>query len=291
MRIGLLAPRPQQLRANEVLARLRQLGWRQGDNLEVEQRIGETPDSLEQHAAELVRLRVDVIVTFLTPAALAARRATSSVPIVMAGAAVDPVTSGLVKSFAAPGGNVTGLIVPGTHLASKSLELIGELRRPTRRVGVLANGTDPFTPALIDALTDAAQALDIQLSTITVRSQDEYAAAFSTWRGNRIDAVFVQPSLAVDQAAAFALSHRLASFSFVRGFAASGGLLSYAANASELVQRSADYVDRILRGTDPARLPVEQAKSYDLTLNLRTAKALDISVPKLLMLRVTELIE
>lgn len=144
---------------------------------------------------------------------------------------------------------------------------------------------------MIDALTDAAQALDIQLSTITVRSQDEYAAAFSTWRANRIDAVFVQPSLAVDQAAAFALSHRLASFSFVRGFAASGGLLSYAANASELVQRSADYVDRILRGTDPARLPVEQAKSYDLTLNLRTAKALDISVPKLLMLRVTELIE
>ncbi len=142
MRIGLLAPRPQQLRANEVLARLRQLGWRHGDNLEVEQRIGETPDSLEQHAAELIRLRVDVIVTFLTPAVLAARRATASVPIVMAGAAVDPVTSGLVKSFAAPGGNVTGLIVPGTHLASKSLELIGELRRPTRRVGVLANGTD-----------------------------------------------------------------------------------------------------------------------------------------------------
>ena len=142
MRIGLLAPRPQQLRANEVLARLQQLGWRQGDNLEVEQRIGETPDSLEKHAAELVRLRVDVIVTFLTPAVLAARRATASVPIVMAGAAVDPVTSGLVKSFAAPGGNVTGLIVPGTHLASKSLELIGELRRPTRRVGVLANGTD-----------------------------------------------------------------------------------------------------------------------------------------------------
>ena len=125
----------------------------------------------------------------------------------------------------------------------------------------------------------------------TVRSRDEYAAAFSAWRASRIDAVFVQPSLATDHAAALALSHRLASFSFVRVFASSGGLLSYAARSSEIARRSADYIDRILRGEDPARLPVEQAKSYDLVLNLRTARALGISVPNLLMLRATEVIE
>ncbi len=113
--------------------------------------------------------------------------------------------------------------------------------------------------------------LDIRLSTTTVRSQDEYAAAFSAWKASRTDAVFVQPSLATDQAAALSLSHRLASFSFVRVFVSAGGLLSYAANTSELTRRSADYVDRILRGADPARLPIEQAKSYDLLLNLRTA--------------------
>ncbi len=290
-RIGLLVPAQQQSRAAELLAHLQQLGWRQRDNLEVEQRVGDTPQMLEGYAAELVRLRVDMIVALLTPAVLAARRASASVPIVMAGAAVDPVSSGLARSLAAPGGNVTGITVPGTHLASKSLELVRELRGPTRRIGVLANGSDPFTPALMKTLTDAARVLDIRLSTTTVRSQDEYVGAFSAWKASRIDAVFVQPSLATDQAAALSLSHRLASFSFVRVFVSSGGLLSYAANTDELTRRSADYVDRILRGADPARLPIEQTKSYDLLLNLRTARALGISVPNLLMLRATEVIE
>jgi len=290
-RIGVLVPRQQQFRVGEVLEHLQQLGWRQRDTLEVEERIGDTPQILDEYAAELVRLRVEVIVALITPSVLAARRASPSIPIVMAGAAIDPVSSGLAKSLAAPGGNVTGITVPGAHLASKSLELVRELRGPTGRIGVLANGADPFTPALLKTLTDAAQLLDIRLSMTTVRSRDEYAAAFSAWRASRIDAVFVQPSLATDHAAALALSHGLASFSFVRVFASSGGLLSYAARSSEIARRSADYIDRILRGEDPARLPVEQAKSYDLVLNLRTARALGISVPNLLMLRATEVIE
>ncbi|HVO48537.1 MAG TPA: ABC transporter substrate-binding protein [Steroidobacteraceae bacterium] len=291
VRIGLLLPSQQQVRANELLERLDPLGWKRRDNFEVEQRVADTPQALEKYAAELVTLRVDVIVAFLTPAVLAARQASSTIPIVMAGAAVDPVSAGLARSLSAPGGNVTGIVIPGTHLASKALELMGELRRPTRRVGVLANGADPFTPALLETLADAARVLGIGLSTTTVRSRDEYSAAFSAWRASGTDAVFVQPSLATDHAAATALWYRLASFSFVRVFASSGGLLSYAANTSDLSRRAADYVDRILRGTEPAQLPIEQAASYELTLNLRTARTLGISVPKLLMLRATELIQ
>jgi putative tryptophan/tyrosine transport system substrate-binding protein len=290
-RIGLLVPHQQQLRAAALIERLQHLGWRQGENLEVEQRVSDSAETLDRQAAELVALKVDLIVALLTPAVLAARRASSRVPIVVAGAAVDPVSNGLARSLAAPGGNVTGITVPGTQLASKSLELIRELRGATKRIGVLANGADPFTPALLEAMSDAARVLQIRLSTTSVRSQDEYASAFAGWQESRADAVFVQPSLDTTHAAALAMSYRLASFSFARLFAMAGGLLSYAATPNELARRSADYVDRILRGADPAQTPFEQATSYDLTLNLRTAKALGIPIPRLLMLRATELIE
>jgi putative ABC transport system substrate-binding protein len=290
-RIGVLMPREQQQRAGELLQELQPLGWRLGDNLQVETRVGDTLQRFEQHAAELVGSQVDLIVAMQTPAVLAAKRASSRVPIVISGAAFDPVASGLAKSLAAPAGNVTGIVVPGTHLASKSLELVRELRGSTRRIGVLANGFDPFTPALVKALTDAARLLDIQLGLTMVRNPEDYAAAFTAWRTARTDAVFVQPSLATDQAAALALQHRLPSFSFVRGFAQSGGLLAYLANTRELISRAADYIDRVLRGADPARLPIEQTKSFDLLLNLRTARTLGISVPNLLLLRATEVIE
>ena len=291
LRIGLLLPRQQQFRAHDLLERLQQQGWRQGETLEVEQRIADTPELLEQFATELVRLRVDLIVAFLTPAVLAARQASASVPIVISGAAVDPVLRGLARSLSDPGGNVTGIVVPGVHLASKSLELVRELRQPTRRVGVLANAADPFTPELLEALRVAALSLGIRLDMTMVRHRDEYVAAFATWQAAAVDAVFVQPSLAIEEATALALSHRLPSFSFARAFVSSGGLLSYAANTSELTRRSVDYVDRVLRGTVPARLPIEQATSYDLTLNLRTARALGITVPNLLMLRATDIID
>ncbi len=290
-RIGVLLPHQQLPRIAAVLERLRQLGWRQGDNLGVEQRVASTPPALATHAAELVALKVDLILAFLTPAVLAAREASSSLPVVMAGAAVDPVTSGLTNSLAAPGGNVTGITVPGATLASKSLELVRELRGSTKRIGVLSNAADPFTPVLMKTMTEAARLLDIRLVTVPVRSPEEYVGAFSTWRASRADAVFVQPSLDTDHAAGLAMTHRLASFSFVRSFTTAGGLLSYAANANEIARRAADYVDRILRGADPARMPVEQASSYELTLNLRTARALAIAIPNLLMLRANEVIE
>ena len=291
VRIGLLMPAQQKARATELLGYLQQLGWTRGDNVEIEQRIGDTPQILQEHAAALVRLHVRMIVALLTPAVLAASRATKNIPIVIAGAALDPVGSGLAKSLAAPGGNVTGIVVPGVHLASKSMELVKELGGSSRRIGVLANGADPFTTALIKTIGEAARGLALRLDTVTVRSRDEYAAAFSAWQASRTDAIFVQPSLDMDHAAALALSHRLPSFSFVRLFVAVGGLMSYAANSDEIARRSADRIDRILRGADPARLPIEQPDRYDLTLNLSTARALGISVPNLLMLQATEIIE
>jgi putative tryptophan/tyrosine transport system substrate-binding protein len=290
-RIGMLVPTLHQARAAALIEKLDALGWQPGRNLHVELRVSDAPPLLDAHAAELVRLNVDAIVAMLTPAVLAAHRATRRVPIVMAGAGIDPVASGLVRSLAAPGGNVTGITVQGAHLAGKSLEIVSELRTPARSVGVLANGTDPFTHALLANLQQAAAALRVRLHTAQVQAAAQYEAAFASWAAARTDAVFVQPSLAIDHAAALALAHRLPSFSFVRSYVTAGGLLAYAANLDELARLSVDYIDRILRGTDAARLPIAQSSSFDLLINLRTAKALDLPVPRALMLRATEVIE
>jgi putative ABC transport system substrate-binding protein len=287
----MLVPTPQQARAAALIASLEPLGWQVGRNLQVETRVSDAPPLIDVHAAELARLGVDAIVALQTPAVLAAYRATQRVPIVMAGAAIDPVASGLTQSLAVPGGRLTGVTVQGAHLAGKSLEIVSELRAPTRNVGVLANGTDPVTHALLANLQQAAATLRIRLHTVQMHSQAQYEAAFAAWAAARIDAVFVQPSLAIERAAQLALAHRLPSFSFVRGYVVAGGLLSYAADQDELARLSADYIDRVLRGADPARLPIVQSSSFDLLINLRTAKSLDLAVPHVLMLRATEVIE
>lgn len=290
-RIGMLVPTPQQARAAALVTSLEPLGWRVGHNLQVELRVGDAPPLLDAHAAELARLDVDVIVALLTPAVLAAHRATRRVAIVMAGAAIDPVAGGLAQSLAVPGGKLTGITVQGAHLAGKSLEIVSELRPPMRHVGVLANAMDPFTAALIANLQQAAAALRVQLHTAEVRDPAQYEAAFAAWAAARTDAVFVQPSLSIERAATLALAHRLPSFSFVRGYVSAGGLLSYSANVDEVTRSSADYVDRILRGADPARLPIVQSSSFDLLISLRTARALGLSVPHALLLRASEVIE
>jgi putative ABC transport system substrate-binding protein len=288
--IVLLVPPPQQGRAASLVQGLEALGWKSGRNLHVDVRVSDAPPLLDTHAGELVRQGVDAIVAMQTPAVLAALRATRRVPVVMAGAAIDPVASGLAQSLAAPGGNLTGVTVQGEHLAGKSLEILSELRAPTRSVGVLANDTDPFTGALLANLQQAAAALRIRLHTAVVRAPAQYEAAFESWAAARTDAVFVQPSLVVGRAASLALAHRLPSVSFVRVYVAAGGLLGYAANQDELGRLSVDCVDRILRGADPARLPIVQSSSFDLLVNLRTAKTLGLSLPHALMLRATEVI-
>ncbi|MCW5661089.1 MAG: ABC transporter substrate-binding protein [Burkholderiaceae bacterium] len=290
-RIAMLVPAPQQARAAGIVKALGPLGWQVGRNLHVELRVSDAPPLLDAHAAEVVALGVDLIVALQTPAVLAAHRATRRVPIVMAGAAIDPVAGGLAQSLAVPGGKLTGITVQGAHLAGKSLEIVSELRTPTRNVGLLANGTDPFTRDLLTNLQQAAAALRVRLHTAEVGAPAQYEAAFATWAAARTDAVFVQPSLAIERAAMLALAHRLPSFSFVRGYVSAGGLLAYAANPDELARQSVDYIDRILRGADPGVLPIVQSSSFDLSINLRTAKALGLQVPRALMLRASEVLE
>ena len=290
-RVGILTPNLPQPRVAGVIQALGELGYQQGRNLVIELRSADdAPQRLESLAAELARLPVDVIVTVQSPAAHAARRATARVPIVMAGAALDPVAGGLAQSLTRPGGNVTGVAGLGANLAAKALELMRELRPTTRRMGVLASAPDPFTPALLELLQQAARTLDIELRTARVHAPDEYAATFAEWSAARVDAVFVQPSLVLGKAIEFAALHRLASFSFVRAFALDGGLLSYSADGREASQRTASYVDRILKGADPGQLPIEQPTSFELVLNRRTAKALGMSIPQSLLLRATEVI-
>jgi putative ABC transport system substrate-binding protein len=157
-------------------------------------------------------------------------------------------------------------------------------------VGALLNANDPFSGPLLDGLQQAAAALRIQLAVHQARSPAEYGDTLVRWAGERVGAVFVQPSLSIDRVAELVLAHRLPSISFTRGFVSVGGLVAYAANTSELQRRSVDYVDRILRGADPGRLPIEQSSHFDLLINLRTAKALDLEVPRALRLRASEMI-
>lgn len=290
-RVGILAPNSRIPRIAEVIRALGELGYHQGQNLVIELRSADdVQQRLEPLAAELARLPVDVIVTFQTPATLAARRATSSVPIVMAGAALDPVAAGIARSLAQPGGNVTGLVGLGASLSAKTIGFIRELRPSTRRIAMLVNADDPFTPELLRQQQQAARPVDIELQVVQLRSTDDYGAAFASFAAGRADAVFVQPSLMLEKAIALSVQHRLPSFSFVRVFATSGGLFSYAADSREAAQRVASFVDRLLKGGNAAQLPIEQPTSFELVLNRGTAKALGITLPRSILVQATEVI-
>jgi putative ABC transport system substrate-binding protein len=283
------APRPGQFSSFEVItAGLRERGF---TALQTQAWFGEgRAEALPALAQQLLAWQPDVIVTNLTPATLAAHRATRSIPVVMAGSG-DPVATGLVQSLARPGGNVTGVAALGPELAAKNVELLRELRPDLKRLGVLAHATDSFTPAMLAAVTPAATALGIDLQVERVSAPGEYAPAFERWRRQRAEAVFVQPSLPGAPAAALALQHGLPSCSFVPGFVQQGGLLAYANDLAEIARLVVDTVDRILRGASPALLPVQQNTRFDLLINLRTARALGIAVPPPLLLRATEVIE
>ncbi len=247
-------------------------------------------DALPALAQQVLAWQPELIVTNLTPAALAAQRATTTLPIVMAGAG-DPVAAGLVQSLSRPGGNVTGVAALGPQLAAKCLELMHELRPRPRRIGVLASASDTFTPAMLAAMAPAAEQLGMELVVERVREPTQYEAAFATWKRQRVDAVFVQPSLSTRPAVDMALQAGLPSASFVRSFVEQGGLLGYVNDLAEVARLVVDMVDRILRGTAPSQLPVQQNTRFDLLINQRTARALGLAVPGTLLLRATEVIE
>jgi putative tryptophan/tyrosine transport system substrate-binding protein len=274
---------------------LRELGWIEGKNVAFERRYAENRvEQLPVLAAELVRLNVDVIFGIGTLAPLAAKQATSTIPIVMA-AAGDPVGSGLVASLARPGGNVTGMSLMAPDLGGKRLELLKELLPRLVRVAVLWNAANPY-PALVFKETQAAgRTLGVEIQSLEVRSPDDLDRAFEAARRQHPDAlVSVEDPFTGSyrkSIADFAIAEHLPSLYGLREDVVAGGLISYGANIADLWRRSAGYVDKILRGAKPADLPVQQPTTFELVINLKTARALGLAVPPTLLARADEVIE
>jgi len=270
---------------------LNDLGYVEEQNIRFEFRSAEGHlDRLPELAAELVHLKVDVIVTWFTPATRAAKQATREIPIVMADAG-DPVATGLVASLPRPGGNVTGIAGITAELAGKSVQLIRDMLPSARRLTALANGTDPFSKPFLEQIKLGGEATGITINPIVVSSSEEFETAFAGMEKDRPDAVIVQPSLPSKRAAELAVKHRVPAVSVPRWFAEEGGLMSYSARYVDLFRKAAVYVDQILKGTKPADLPVEQPTHFELVINLRTAKTLGLEIPPTLLGRADELIE
>ncbi len=289
-RIGVLLPANPEPLLGLLRDALRERGYVEGENVQFTVRsAGGKPDLSRGLADELVRLPVDIIVVWQTPAAFAASQATTQIPIVM-GMVADPVGSGLIASLARPGGNITGLAGTTAELGAKILQLIREALPATRRVAILANATDPFTKTFVAQIELAGQALGIATQTQVVRGVEDYEGAFAAMKKERTDAVIVQPSLPRKPAIELALKQRLPAMSPSLYFTGEGGLLSYAANLDDSYRRTAHFVERILKGAKPADLPVEQPTRFELRVNLVTAKALGISIPQSFLLRADEVI-
>ena len=277
---------------------LRQLGYTEGRNIAIEYRGADGRiERFPNLAAELVRLEVDLIFAANTRAALAARQATSTIPIVSA-VMGDPVEDGLVASLAQPGGNVTGLTFLAPELTAKRMQLLKDALPNVSRVAALwhpgAYGERTMDD-MLKATESAAQTLGVQLQLIEVRAAGELERAFSTMMKERAEALFLFPSpmlfLARRRIVELAATHRLPSVSQAREFVELGGLIAYGANINDLFRRSTVYVDKILKGAKPADLPVEQPTRFELVINLKTAKTLGIDLPLGLMIRADEMIE
>jgi putative tryptophan/tyrosine transport system substrate-binding protein len=270
---------------------MRELGYIEGRNVRYEFRSDAGQASrLPALAEELVRLKVDLIVAWFTPAALAARQATHQIPIVMA-LVGNPVETGLVASLAHPGGNVTGMAAIGAELAGKLVDVVRELMPAVRRIAALANVPDPFSKPFLHQIESNGAAARVTIDPIMIRSSAELDAAFSALETERPDALIVQPSLPIRRVAELAVRYRMPAVSFIRDFADQGGLLSYGSDEADAYRKAAIYVDNVLKGAKPAGLPVQQPTKFELVINLKTAKALGLTVPQSFLVRADEVIE
>jgi putative ABC transport system substrate-binding protein len=295
--IGFLGPNTHAAASESIAAfvqRLRELGWIEGRTVAIDYRWAEgRSERAAEIAAEFARLKVDVIVTQSTPASLAAKQATSAIPIVFASAG-DPVGTGLVASLARPGGNITGLSGQATDTAAKRLQLLREVVPNLRRLAIMANVDNPFNVLEMDEVQAAAHTLGLEVAALEIRRSEDIAPAFETLKG-RAEALYVggDPLLITNQIRinTLALGAKLPTMSIFRHYVVAGGLMSYGPNFTDLYRRAAEFVDKILRGTKPADLPVEQPIKFDLVLNLTTAKVLGLTIPESFLLRADEVIE
>jgi putative ABC transport system substrate-binding protein len=298
--IGYLASadRAIDVRSEEIRAALRELGYIEGQNIAFEYRYAEGKrDRVSELAAELVRLKVDVIVVSGGPGPIqAAKNATKTIPIVMTGVGPDPVKAGLVESLARPGGNVTGLTNLNPELGGKRLELLKEAVPKLARIAVLH---DPANPASVvevkEILPVAARALGLTLRFWEVRGTDGFDKIFAAMGKQRQDGLFVSGGRLLSdnqkRVVGFALKSRLPSMYVRREYVDAGGLMSYGADVAHSYQRVAYFVDRILKGSKPADLPVEQPTKFELVINLKTAKQIGITIPQSLLYRADRVIK
>jgi putative tryptophan/tyrosine transport system substrate-binding protein len=274
--------------------RMRELGWKDDDNVEIIYRATEgVKERYAEIAAEFVKLKVDVIVTSGSEGVVAAKQATSAIPIVFAGTA-DPVATGLVESLAHPGGNITGLSVESTDFAGKEVELLRELVPGLQRLAVLTNADSPGMMAETAKVQAAARTAGLEVVTLAVRRGEEITAAFDGLK-NKADAIYCVPGpLASTNRArivTLALAAKLPAIYGSRNDIEAGGLISYGPDVPDLFRRAANIVDKILRGAKPADIPVEQPTKLLLFVNLTTAKALGLVIPQSILLRADDVIE
>jgi ABC-type uncharacterized transport system substrate-binding protein len=295
--IGLLVsstPADESQRVGAFTQRLHQLGWIDGRTITIELRSAEgRPERAHEIATEFVRRKVDVIVTSGTPIVAVAKQATSTIPIVFA-VAGDPVGNGLVASLARPGGNVTGLSLMQVDIAGKRLELLHQMVPGLRRLGIMGNFSNPPLALELSEVQKMANRLGLEVVTCEIRRPEDIAPAFDTLKA-RAEALYVEADTHVvanrTRIIILALAARLPAIFNSREYVKEGALLSYGPNFPELFRRAADYVDKILRGTKPGDIPVEQPTKLDLVINLTTAKALGLTIPESFLLRADEVIE
>jgi putative tryptophan/tyrosine transport system substrate-binding protein len=275
--------------------RLRELGWIDGQTIRIDLRWAESRrDRSAEIAADFVRLKVDVIATYSTERAFIAKEATTAIPIV-ATLISDPLGTGLVTGLARPGGNLTGLSAQNVDLAGKRFELLREIIPRLRRLAILFNVNNASAALEVEIVRKAALPLGVDVLALEVRPAEDIAPAFVAIKTAQADAAFVvgDPLTFANRTRIHNLSMaaRLPTIYAFREFVQAGGLMPYGPNYPDLFRRSAEYVDKILRGTKPSDLPVEQPTKYDLVINLITAKALDLTIPESILLRADGVIE
>jgi len=296
-RIGHLDLGPASARASRVetlRAALRDLGYVEGKNIVIEFRWADGTQQLPELAAELVRMNVDVIFAPSSTMVEPARQATKTIPIVFANHA-DPIGSGHVASLNRPGGNITGLSDLATDLDAKALEVLKEAVPRATRIGVLWNPTTPSQVPGMRSIEAAGKRLGLELYLASAATVEDFDGAFASMAREDVGGAFVVPApitiMQRARLAELALKHRLPTMFGTKENVEAGGLMSYGADRNDLIRRAAVYIDKILKGTKPADLPVEQASKYQLVINLKTAKALSLEIPPTLLARADEVIE